>query len=257
MTGTADNTNIGAGQQFPETSNSEFSVAAFIIKQYLADLEIMAPVQVKAVKPGSGSPPVAGTVDVQLLVSQLDGNGNAVKQGVVYGIPYFRLQGGQWAIVLDPAVGDFGYIVCAQRDITNVKKNPGMVNPGSFRKFSYSDGIYMGGAFNQVPDAYLWLKTDGSFKLAAKGGFVIESDTAGNGVITGNLTVNGNLIANDNLQLGGLIQSSSGGHYGGNIQTSGNVIAGFGGGDQVGLQSHVHSGVQVGGGSTAAPTAGT
>jgi hypothetical protein len=43
----------------------------------------------------------------------------------------------------------------------------------------------------------------------------------------------------------------------GDLQVTGEVTAGYGTGDQVGLQTHKHGGVQTGGGSTSAPTAGT
>jgi hypothetical protein len=43
----------------------------------------------------------------------------------------------------------------------------------------------------------------------------------------------------------------------GNLTVTGAITAGQGGADQVGLQTHKHGGVATGGGTTAAPTAGT
>src|SRR5579863_4206007 len=103
MTQTAQSGSIGAGQQVPEDSNSDASVTIFICRQLIAQLETAIPVEVKAVHVGNGSPPAAGTVDLQLLVSLLDGSGNQVQQGIVYGVPFFRLQGGPWAVICDPA----------------------------------------------------------------------------------------------------------------------------------------------------------
>jgi hypothetical protein len=54
--------------------------------------------------------------------------------------------------------------------------------------------------------------------------------------------INGNVIVNGNFQLSGNIESQTGGTYAGNITTTGNVIAGAGGADQVGLQTHGHPG---------------
>ena len=71
------------------------------------------------------------------------------------------------------------------------------------------------------------------------------------------VTINGNLIVSGNLQLGGAIQSQPGSTYSGDIKTAGNVIAGDGGADQIGLQTHKHSGVQTGGGQSGSPVAGT
>ena len=53
--------------------------------------------------------------------------------------------------------------------------------------------------------------------------------------------VSGNLVIEGNLQLAGTIEAAAGGPYTGNITTSGNVIAGFGGADQVTLQLHEHT----------------
>ncbi len=71
------------------------------------------------------------------------------------------------------------------------------------------------------------------------------------------LTVEGNLIVSGNLQLGGTIEAQPGGApYAGDIHTTGNVVAGFGTGDQVGLKTHTHTSATAGN-PTSPPTAGT
>jgi len=183
----ADNTQVAAGQMFPEDFSNDYAVTAFLIRQALAEMETCTPVQISAVHPGSGSPPAGGTVDVQLLLNLLDGNGNSQKQGIVYGIPYMRIGSGQWAIVADPVAGDFGFIVSASRDISNVTKTPGQANPGSFRHHSFSDGFFIPCGFSSAaPAGTIWLKSDGSLNLTTKDGVVIKSDGSGN------LTVNDN-----------------------------------------------------------------
>ena len=190
---TADSGSIGAGQQDPIDSNSWFYVTMFLIEQMQAQLETAMPVQVVAVHPGAGSPPATGTVDVQLLVSLLDGAGNVTKQGIVYGLPFYRLQGGKWSIIMDPGVNDYGLIVTASRDTSNVVKNPGIQAPGSYRKNSFSDGFYLGGFLNPVSDAFLWLKSDGTFQWSDVPGNVIQSGTGG---ITVTLASGGDFIVN-------------------------------------------------------------
>lgn len=75
------------------------------------------------------------------------------------------------------------------------------------------------------------------------------------------MTINGNVQINGNLQLGGVIEGLTGGGYSGDIKTGGNVIAGVGGSDQVGLQTHTHQYQQPTGPSTpqqtVKPTANT
>ena len=56
------------------------------------------------------------------------------------------------------------------------------------------------------------------------------------------LTITGNVVIDGNLQLSGAIQSQTGATYAGDIQTAGNVVAGVGGADQVGLKTHGHPG---------------
>jgi hypothetical protein len=175
------NTDIGYGGQYPDDSNSEASGIAFAIRSLLSHIDTIKVVQVKAVHPGTGSPPAVGTVDVQPLVNQIDfaNPPNATPHGVVYGLPYFRLQGGPWAIILDPAVGDIGLIACSDRDISTVKNTAAQANPGSFRRLNVADGIYLGGILNAVPAATCWLKSDGSLVITDKFGNVISTGATG------------------------------------------------------------------------------
>ena len=172
---------VGAGFFTIADANDEFSVTAFIVRQMIKRLDVMKLVQVTAVHGGGIAMPP--TVDAQLLVSQLDGNGNKVDNGVVYGLPCFRNQAGPWAIVADPVVGDIGWVVCSDRDISNVKAaalsggNP-QTTPGSRRNYSVSDGVYVGGCLNAAPTGYLWLKSDGTFQMVdAKGNSIVTAAT--------------------------------------------------------------------------------
>jgi len=73
--------------------------------------------------------------------------------------------------------------------------------------------------------------------------------------------VNGNLVINGNLQFSGNIEAADGTLYTGNIHTAGAMIAGYGTGGQVGLQTHTHTQPDDSHGDvegpTAAPTGGT
>jgi|SRR5581483_1028319 len=71
------------------------------------------------------------------------------------------------------------------------------------------------------------------------------------------IQLNGNVVLNGNLQINGSIQNLTGGTYAGDLKTSGNVIAGVGTGDQVGLKTHTHGGVSTGSGTSGAPTPGS
>lgn len=131
----------------------------FIISSIVNQIQTVMLVQVKAVN-ATGVGPV-GTVDVQLMVAQIDGAGNAHAHGIIHNIPYFRLQGGANAIIIDPKVGDIGMCGFCSRDISSVKANKAPSAPQSRRKFDYADGLYFGGFLNGVPSQYLFFKDSG------------------------------------------------------------------------------------------------
>lgn len=262
----------GFGQQTPYDTTSNLAEVSFIIRQMLARMNTMKVVKVIAVH-NTGGVAQAGTVDVQPLVSQIDGNNNATPHGTVPGVQYFRLQGGPNAIICDPVVGDVGYVIVSDRDITNIKNGQSSpVTPGSFRRNDLADGIYVGGILNNKPTQYIQFTSTGinvvdsngnqiqftqnGVTIADKNGNQIQMGSGGI-TIVGNLTVQNNLVAQSGLQLGGALTAIGGGTYTGNLQVQGNVVAGFGGGDQIGLLTHTHAGVQPGVGSTAPPSPGT
>lgn len=72
----------------------------------------------------------------------------------------------------------------------------------------------------------------------------------------GQWTFDNNVIMKMALQIAGLIQSVTGGTYTGDFQTAGNIIAGVGGSDQVGLKTHTHTS-HTSGSQTDPPTPGS
>lgn len=87
------------------------------------------------------------SVDVQPMVAQLDGAGNAVPHGTIHNLPVWRNQAAGVAIVVTPAVGDVGLAVFAHSDISSAKATGADSPPGSKRRFDWADGIYLGGLF--------------------------------------------------------------------------------------------------------------
>jgi hypothetical protein len=160
--GGSDSGSFGYGQQTPNDFSTELNAIAFVIRQMMSQLNIMQPVKVQTVHGGAGAIAVAGTVDVLPLVNQIDGKGFSTPQGTVYGIPWFRLQGGNGAVICDPVANDIGFVVCADRDISNVKTSKQQSNPGSpGRRYDIVDGIYIGGCLNGAPTAYLAFASTG------------------------------------------------------------------------------------------------
>lgn len=130
---------------------SEYNKLSFIIRRLLNDMATVTLVKVEAVDAPSGVGPV-GTVDVRPMVYQVDGVGNTQDHGIIYGVPYFRLQGGTNAVIIDPKEGDIGLCAFASRDISSVKANKAPSPPGSARKYSYADGLFFGAFLGDTPD---------------------------------------------------------------------------------------------------------
>ncbi len=116
-------------------------------------------VMVEAVEAGADGP--VGFVDVKPMVHMLDGAGNIHELGTQYHVPYFRLQGGSNAVIIDPQVGDIGICAFASRDISAVKRNKKASAPSSRRQFDCSDGLYIGGVLNGAPSQFIHFMSNG------------------------------------------------------------------------------------------------
>jgi phage baseplate assembly protein gpV len=215
------------GAATPTDSADDYAATLFTIRQLLAKIQTVTLVKVIACTNSAGISPV-GTVDVQPLVNQLSGNSTATAYAPLYKLPYFRLQGGASAVILDPVPGDIGMAGFCSRDISAVKKTKAQANPGSLRKYDFADGLYFGGMLNGTPTQYL---------AFAAGGITIMTPNAVTITATGGITLNGMAI-----------DSSANVTGPGTLLFAGNVS---GGGKS--LDAHVHSGVQSGGSDTGPP----
>jgi hypothetical protein len=83
-------------------------------------------------------------------------------------VPYFRIQGGQNAIIVDTQVGDIGMAAFASRDISAVVANKTAANPGSFRRFDWADALYLGGFLGAAPTQYVQF-TGSTLNIVATG----------------------------------------------------------------------------------------
>ena len=139
---------------------SEVGRMNFIIRSALSGLRTAMPVKVIAVSNAGGISPI-GTVDVQPLVSAVDGNGTAWEHGIIYNVPYMRIQGGSNGIILDPIVGDVGIATVCDRDISTVKNTGAVSAPGSNRKNDMSDMVYLMTIIGAAPTQYVQFNSSG------------------------------------------------------------------------------------------------
>lgn len=145
---------MAVANQTPPNIASDYALTAFIVQQLMSGMATATIVKVvKCTNEGGVS--ASGFVDVQPLVNMMTGDRVAIPHGVLFSLPYSRLQGGINAVILDPQPGDLGIAVFASRDISAVKKTKAQANPGSFRQYNLADGMYVGGLLNGVPTQYV------------------------------------------------------------------------------------------------------
>lgn len=156
----SDANGIPSGQLKPQSTWGEFNNIAFMVQQALAKMQTSTLVRIESCTNEGGLFPV-GYVDVTPMVNQLDGQGNPTPHVTIYGLPYFRLQGGTNGIIIDPEPGDIGVAVFSSRDISQVKTTKKQGNPGSHRQYSFADGMYLGGMLNGTPTQYVQFSAAG------------------------------------------------------------------------------------------------
>lgn len=172
----------------PETAeNSLPNALDFIVKQTIRGLVNTAiPVLVVNCNAG-GTGGAAGYVDIKPLICQTDAVGNILAPAVIYHVPYFRLQSGIAAVVIDPVPGDIGLAVFAQSDSSALpQKASAPVQPGSWRCYDQADAFYIGGFLNKAPSAWVEITQSGVINIKAGGGINIDAP---------NVTITGDMIS--------------------------------------------------------------
>ena len=199
---------------------SEYNAISFLVEQMIKGMVNTAiPVRVDScTKPGVGG--AAGYVSATPLVQQRGADGKSLQPVSLPQLPFFRLQCGTAAVVLDPQPGDVGLAVFSQQDASNIeagKTDP--VQAGSFRCFDMSDGFYVGGFYGQTPTTYVWLdpeKGEASIKAQTKisleaptielKGALVMGNAAGD-ASGGTITLTGNIQATGSAKFNGSIRS--------------------------------------------------
>lgn len=231
MSGTGEGSDESgfAGQASPTAGTSEFNALQFVIDSSQGLVSTCAIVRIEAVRVDAEISPV-GVVDVTPLVNLMDGIGRTQKHGKINNLPFFRLQGGTNAVVIDPVVGDIGIAIFTDRDSSAVKSAKAQANPGSYRRHDMADGLYLGGFLNGTPTQYILFREQG-MKIVDSFANVIETKSEG-------ITINGVLFDRD-----------------GNMSNVGTLDAtGEGTFDGHSVGAHTHGGVASGSADTDPPT---
>jgi len=224
---------------------SEVGRMDFIIRNALSGLRTAMPVKVIAVTNTGGVSPI-GSVDVQPLVSAVDGNSVLWDHGIIHNVPYMRIQGGANGIILDPVVGDIGIATVCDRDISTVKNTQAISAPGSNRKNDMSDMVYLMTILGAAPTQYIQFNSSGITILSPTKVTInapnveVDASTA--------CTIN-----SPSIVLNGAVSQGSGSYagnatFGGSMTVTGDVTA-----EGTSVHTHKHGGVQTGGGQTGVP----
>ncbi len=248
-------TEVPSGALQPQDTWGDYNQILFVVMQTLAKMQTATLVRIEACT-NEGDDTAVGFVDVTPLVNQIDAAGNPTPHVTVYNVPYLRMQGGANAIIMDPAVGDIGICVFASRDISKVKSTKAQANPGSLRKYSFSDGLYLGGVLNGIPTQFVQFNADG-ITLKSPTAILLEAPTvtieapelivnASTSVtittpafkVVGASRLEGEVVTTASLAVAATITASD-------MNASGDVTAGA-----ISLKTHKHGGVQTGLGFT-------
>ena len=175
------------GAMSPRDLAGDYNSQLFVMTQLINKISTSTLVKIVNCT-NSGGLSSVGFVDVEPLVKLSDGQGKPIEHGIIYNLPYFRLQGGASAIIIDPEVGDIGLAVFASKDISTVKKTKSKALPASARRFDMSDGLYIGGFLNGAPTQYLQYNSAG-ITLLTQNTLQITGNAAVNVNSTNNVTV--------------------------------------------------------------------
>ena len=199
----------------------------------------------------TGELTVSAQPTVQYQQRKPDGTWNYLTLPQCIHCPVIFPGGGGFVFSFPLAVGDEGLLIFASRCIDNWWQQGGVQTQAELRMHDISDGFFLPVCFSQ-PNTPTAVSTTNAQLRTLDGTTVIDMDPIGHKV---SITAPGGIILNGPLQVSGPILGIGGGTAAVNFETSGDVIAGKGTGDQVGLQTHKHP--TAGTGAPSSPTPGT
>lgn len=174
----------------------------------------------------------AGRVTLQPMIKMVTTTGEEVSRAQVVNIPVVNPGGGGFHLSFPIKVGDLGWLKASDRDLSLFNKDKSEQPPNTRRMKSFSDGMFIPdrmesrGLAETEEDAVVLSSDDGAVRIVMLGTgiSIITTGTAtykaANHVFDGDVKFNGS------------------------VRDKNNVV----------LETHKHTGVQPGGGSSAGPT---
>ncbi len=252
------------------TTNTLTNAISFLVEQKIREKVNTAEIVRVDLADEQGTSSTGGRAQATPLVTEVDNFNEAVQPVALHSLPFYRPQAGKAAILMQPQPGDKAIAVFSKADSSGLTVGGNEpVKPGSFREFDQADGFLISGILGETPE--IWLSLDpvsGEIELSTKaanvtvsaresgdivvktgqGDVTIQAGSGGEGTITldGQVVVTRNIIVQNKWDEG---QSQM---TGGFNNTGGRITS-----NTVTLETHTHTGVQTGGGSTGSPNGGT
>jgi phage baseplate assembly protein gpV len=199
---------------------------------------------------GKGNQTANVQPSVKAKVLGQDGSWSDMSLPMCINCPVVWPGGGGFQLTFPLSKGDEGLIVFAQRCIDSWWESGGIQSQAEMRMHDISDGFFIPAMLSQskapataASTSTVQLRSgDGATYIEVAAGNLVNVHASAGTTITGPVTITGPLT------LGGTISGTGGGPISGNLRMSGDVQAA-----SVSLASHIHGGVQAGGGNTTGP----
>lgn len=200
------------------------------IDEALANIHTVVVVQVESVG--------EKTINCRPVIARQVGD-KAVPLPTFQNVPPVFMRGAGTYTAHPIAAGDFALLLISERCFDSWYGGANDAPPSVFRMHDYSDGFALVGV-SPIGSA-IDIPTD-AVRRVGNSDVTGDYEHDGNYELTGNFTINGNLTVNGVGGAGVTMNNTS------VVITNGNVTA-----DGVSLKTHVHGGVQTGGGNTGTP----
>ena len=226
----------------PANTGSMVGMFREVLGKFLQNVDDMLPAKVISFDRATNR------AQVQPIIMMVTTEDKTVSRAPVASVPVFQIGGGGFILNFNLLPGDLGWIKANDRDISLYLQAASEAIPNTARKHSFQDAVFFpdpvrGYAINgEDTDNCVLQSLDGSVRVA------LWSDrvkiTAPHIVLDSPLTT-----ITGELQTG----TASGGAatFGGSVTATGEITTNLRGG--IDLSTHIHNGVQTGGGNTGQP----
>lgn len=158
---------------------------------------------------------------IRPAITGVASKGQKVPKETLFNIPVFCMSGGGIVMSFPVRVGDKGWLVACDRDISIFKQNLEESSPNTYRKHEYQDAFFLPDKINEIS---VGEDDEGALVISTIGGITKFSLKEGEVKITGNTIIEGSL-------------------------TVSGEVTGVG----IPLSTHVHGGIEPGTGTTEVP----